>query len=121
MVWNAGIQLLHGECHDLLINDAGVYTVTPDRCAVLCCRVHKAVVRRTTILAPHPDPANHLTRATSEVIFLHSDSWCQQYVSDLSSFTPRYVDIRRGISVKYDIELTTCLPVVQMEGSRHHF
>ena len=51
----------------------------------------KAAVRRTAALAPHPDPARRLVRAMREVSFPHSDSRCWWYVSNLSSFIPRYV------------------------------
>ena len=53
----------------------------------------RAAVWRTAPLAPHPDPASHLIRAMSDVSFPRSDSRCRWYVSDLSSFSPRYVCI----------------------------
>ena len=52
-----------------------------------------AAFQRTVALVPHPDLASHLIRATHEVSFPCSDSRCLWYVSDLSSFTPRYVGI----------------------------
>ena len=51
----------------------------------------KAVVRRIAALAPHPDLASRLIRATHKVGFPISDSRCWWYISDLSSFTPRCV------------------------------
>ena len=65
------------------ISDMGVYTVTPDRCTILCCRVHKG----------HPHPASRLMKVMLEVIFPCSDSRCRWYISDLSIFTPRCVGI----------------------------
>ena len=53
----------------------------------------KSAVQRTPPWAPHPDPASHLIRAMHEVSFPHSDSSCRWYVSNLFSFTPRYVSI----------------------------
>ena len=47
----------------------------------------------TTVLAPHPDPASRLIRATHEVSFPCSESKCRWYVSNLSSFAIRFVGI----------------------------
>ena len=64
---------------------------------------------KAAALAPHPDPASRLIRATHEVSFPRSDSRCLWYVSDLSSFTPRYVGIwmeGQAFSIKRNVELT---------------
>ena len=53
----------------------------------------KVADQRTAPLAPHPDPVSRLIRVMGEVKFPSSDSRCRWYISNLSSFTPRYVGI----------------------------
>ena len=49
------------------------------------------------VVAPVPqsEPASRLGSATHDVSFLRSDSKCQQYVSDLSNVTPRYLGLEQ--------------------------
>ena len=51
----------------------------------------RVAVRNVAAPAPQTEPASHLRSATSDVIFLRSDSRCRRYVSDLSNVTPRYL------------------------------
>jgi len=51
----------------------------------------RVAVRKVVAPAPQPDPASRLRSATRDVSVLRSDSRCQQYVSDLSNVTPRYL------------------------------
>jgi len=58
--------------------------------AVECTRAWVAI-RGVVATAPQPEPASRLKSATRDVSYLRSDSRCQQYVSDLSNVTPRYL------------------------------
>ena len=60
--------------------------------AVECTRAN-AAVRRMAALAPHPNLASRLIRATHEVSFPYNNSRCQWYINNQSSFTPRYIGI----------------------------
>jgi len=53
----------------------------------------KAKVAVPNVVAPETQtkPESCLKSATHDVSFLQSDSRCQQYVSDLSNITPRYL------------------------------
>ena len=77
-------------CHN---DNAGVYTVTPDKCTVPFYTVHtgQGSCSKNSYTGT-PSQASCLIRAISEVSFSHSDSRCP-FISDLFSFIPRYVDI----------------------------
>jgi len=64
---------------------------TGAQCSAIECT--RAKVAISSIVAPafHPEPASHLKSTTHDVSFLRSDSRCQQYMSDLSNVTTRYL------------------------------
>ena len=77
----------------IAVDDVGVYIATPDRCTVLCCWVHKGqgscLKNSCTSIPSWSGKPPHKGYAWS--YFPSSDSRCRWYVSDLSSFTPKYV------------------------------
>jgi len=54
------------------------------------CSRARVTISNVVAPAPQPEPASCLKSVTRDVNFLHNDSRCRRYVSDLSNVTPRY-------------------------------
>ena len=120
-MWDAGIQSLLEciiNCH---MDDAGVHTATPERCAILFCRVHKNSCIGTPSQSSKPHHKGCVKLVFHKLVF-HTVTLgvvvCKQPVQ-FHTQVCWYQGEGQAFSVKCDVELTTCHPVVQMEGSQH--
>jgi len=67
-----------------------------------------------------PKPASCLKSAPHDISFLRIDSRGQQYVSDLSNVTPRYLGLEQKVRVSL-LWLTFSFLVLEKEDCRHCF